>query len=117
MTLKTKIILLSILTLVITFFAIYSYADKMPLFLPEGKKIISKKSPNNQYMLNIYLIDGGSLSANALRGEIVKDNKKYNIYWCYRDCEFNVKVKWLNNTNIEINDLELDINKDKYSNE
>lgn len=117
MMLKTKIILLSIFTLFIMFFVVYSYADKMLLFLPEGKKIISKKSPNNQYMLNIYLIDGGSLSANALRGEIVKGNKKYNVYWCYSDCEFNVKVKWLDNTNIEINDLKLNINKDKYSNE
>lgn len=117
MTQKTKIILLLILILLITLFTFYSYADKMLLFLPKGTKMISKKSPDNQYILNIYLIDGGSLSANALRGEIVKDNKKYNIYWCYKDCEFNVKAKWLNNSNVEINGKKLDINKDKYCNE
>lgn len=114
---KNKLILVSILTLFIIIFIIYSYSNKMLLFLPDGEKVLSKKSPNGQYVLNIYLIDGGSLSADALRGEVVKNNKKYNIYWCYRDCEFDVRVKWLDNTNVEINDLKLDINKDKYSSE
>lgn len=113
---KTKIILLFVLFLLISIFIIVDiYVDKNLLFLPEGEKILSKKSPNNKYTLNIYLIDGGSMSTNALRGEIVKENKKYNIYWCYDDCEFDVKAEWLDDVNVEINDLRLNINKDKYS--
>lgn len=38
--------------------------------LPTGIKIQSIESPNGTYIMNIYRIDGGSIRADAIRGEI-----------------------------------------------
>ncbi len=91
----------------------YNYAKKNLMLLPEGELQSTYTSPNGEKKLNIYLVDGGSLSASAIRGEIEIKNKKYNIYYCYRDCDFDIKAQWKNNNVVFINNKEIDINKDK----
>ena len=91
----------------------YNYAKKNLMLLPKGELQSTYTSPNGEKKLNIYLVDGGSLSANAIRGEIETRNKKYNIYYCYKGCDFDVKVEWKNNNIVVINKKEIDINKNK----
>jgi len=112
---KKVLIVLTILFLLamICLLFYYNYAKKNLMLLPEGELQSTYTSPNGEKKLNIYLVDGGSLSANAIRGEIETKNKKYNMYYCYRNCDFDVKVEWKNNNILVINEKEIDINKDR----
>lgn len=69
-------------------------------------------SPNKQYILKAYRIDGGALSADSVRVELINDGNVKNIYFNYP--ENNVKITWLNETTVEINGKQLNILKDKY---
>lgn len=106
-------ILILLFVLIMCILIYMKYVDKNLLYLPDGKLESSYISPNGEQKLNLYIIDGGSLSANAIRGEIENSNKKYNIYWCYSDCDFDVKVEWKNNKVVVINNTEINIIKDK----
>lgn len=112
---KKVLIVLTILFLLamICLLFYYNYAKKNLMLLPEGELQSTFISPNAKKKLNIYLVDGGSLSANAIRGEIETKNKKYNIYYCYKDCDFDIKVEWKDNNTVVINKKEIDINKNK----
>ena len=82
--------------------------------LPKGEKIYQIDSPNKTYTMNIYFIDGGPISADADRIEIVdnKNNKKWNIYYQYKG---NLKkYSWIDNDNVSINGNKINIHKDKY---
>ena len=49
--------------------------------LPKGELVASTDSPNKRYTMNLYFIDGGPISANADRIEIVDNkNNKNGIY-------------------------------------
>lgn len=109
-----KLLLVILLAFFIIITIIYCiYADKNLKFLPKGELQSTYTSPNGKKLLNIYLVDGGLISANAIRGEIEIKSKKYNIYYCYRDCDFDVKAQWKNDKVVIINNIEIDINKDK----
>lgn len=84
--------------------------------LPKGKQIRSLKSPNGDNIMNIYIIDGGSISADAIRVEIKfnKDFSTKNIYYSYPENNPDVEAKWINNENVLINGIKLNIYKDKY---
>ena len=113
---KKKILMtVSILLLIVVFciFIYYNYAKKNLMLLPEGELQSTYTSPNGSKKLNIYLVNGGSLSANAIRGEIETSNKKYNIYYCYRNCDFEVNVVWKDNNTVIINNETINIKKDK----
>jgi len=82
--------------------------------IPEGKFINEIQSPKNDYNLKTYLIDGGSLSANAIRIELININtqEKKNIYFNYP--EENVEMVWKSDYIVDINGIELNILKDYY---
>ncbi len=84
--------------------------------LPKGELIDSIDSPNGNSTVNVYIARGNATVAEAIRCEVIyKDriiNKKRNIYWQYRQSA--VKITWLNDTTVRINDINLDINKDTY---
>lgn len=84
--------------------------------LPKGELIDSIDSPNGNSTVNVYIARGNATVAEAIRCEVIyKDriiNKKRNIYWQYRQSA--VKIMWLNDTTVRINDMNLDINKDTY---
>ena len=74
----------------------------------------SVNSPNERYTMNIYFIDGGPISADVDRIEIVdnKNNEKWEIYYEYKG---NLKkYSWIDNDNVSINDDKINIHKDKY---
>ena len=82
--------------------------------LPKGKFVQELKSQNGQYSLKSYFIDGGSLSGDAIRVELINNstNKIKNIYWKYPVSS--VEMKWLDANTVEINKIILNIHKDHY---
>ena len=108
------IIFMTIMIALFCLYSIYKYRDSQLLNLPNGEKVYSIDSPNNKHSLNMYIIDGGSISSDAIRGEIVnnQNGKKYNIYWGYK--EKIEEVLWINNDYVKINGIKLNIHKDKY---
>lgn len=93
-------------------------AKSLPLDMrniPEGKYIESIESPNKEYKLNAYFIDGGSLSGDSIRVELenISTNKIKNIYWGYPYSKVN--MEWFDNDVVIINDKKLNIHKDTYN--
>jgi len=84
--------------------------------LTKGDKISSHDSPNREYTINIYLIEGGHATvSDSIRGELVNNtnNTKKNIYWLYR--ENHADVEWIDDDTVVINEKKLNIHKDVYN--
>lgn len=79
--------------------------------VPTGKLIRTIESPNGDYQIKTYFHDGGSLSANAVRGELIhlKTNSTKTIYWNYPDED--PLVEWVDETTVKIGDQTLHIPK------
>lgn len=83
--------------------------------LPKGELLTETVSPNGDYSLNIYLINGGATVSYAVKGEVVyrkKKDKRKNIYWQYR--EETADVIWIDQYTVSINGVQLDVRKDVY---
>lgn len=82
--------------------------------LNTGELIEELYSPNNKFVLKSYFINGGSLSANSVRVEVINNdtNESRNIYFNYP--ENKVNMKWIDDVNVDINGIELNINKETY---
>ena len=83
--------------------------------LPEGEFLTEAKSPNGEYTVKTYVSSGGTLVADAVRGEVIfheKKDKKKNIYWGYR--ESISEIVWIDKHTVTINEVVLDIRKDVY---
>lgn len=119
MTQKTKIIciiiciVLIIITSLIYKITNYYYRKNNLLDLPIGELKYSKLSPDKKNKLNYYFINGGSISADAMRIEIETQKEKYNIYYCYSECEFDADIEWKDNNNIVVNNRTIDINGER----
>ena len=112
---KTKIIMLSITTVIILMGILYYCYFYTMLLLPKGELFYSSASPNGTYVFNAYIGGGGATAGNTVRGEIVnnKTKEKRNIYWDYY--LNTVKVKWINDECIIINNKEIkNIHTDYY---
>ena len=111
---KNKRILVLVLVFVILICVSFQIIESKLLFLPEGTKIETLNSPNGNYTMNAYLIDGGSLSANAIRVEIInnENEKTKNIYYSYP--EDVIIFEWMDNDNVIINGVKLNIHSDYY---
>lgn len=109
----TKIIIISIIVIFL-YLGIEWYISNDMTSLPVGEKIQVILSPDKNYAMNVYYIDGGSISADAIRVEIEnsKNGKIKNIYYSYQ--ESSVDAKWEDNDNVVINDIQLNIHDDKY---
>ncbi|MGG0240904.1 DUF5412 domain-containing protein [Bacillus rhizoplanae] len=79
--------------------------------VPTGKLIRTIESPNGDYQIKTYFHDGGSLSANAVRGELIhlQTNSTKTIYWNYPDED--PLVEWVDETTVKIGDQTLHIPK------
>ena len=64
-------------------------------------------------MMNVFFIDGGPISADAIRVEIQNENgETRNIYYSYPTSS--VDAIWIDNDNVKINNIRLNIHKDSY---
>lgn len=80
----------------------------------DGEFIYETLSPTQQYILKAYRINGGSLSADSIRVELIdkKNGTTKNIYFNYP--EKDITIKWVDEYHVEINGHSLNILKDKY---
>ena len=115
---KKKIVIL-LFSLLLLFILIVGFVIFHVFFslqsVPQGELIRSIQSPDRNYVIKTYFHQGDSLSADAVRGELVdlKRQKKKNIYWNYYDED--PYVKWLNNSEVLIGNQTLNILKgEKY---
>ncbi|MEK4425266.1 DUF5412 domain-containing protein [Solibacillus sp. FSL K6-1523] len=82
--------------------------------LPTGEYLTEATSPDGTYTLKTY-VSGTSLSADAVRGELVfnkRNGKTKNIYWNYR--ESTAKIEWLDNKTVVINGHTLEVPNGNY---
>lgn len=84
--------------------------------LPKGEYLSQSTSPNGTYTIRTYLSDkGGATVANAVRGELILNNKNKkprNIYWDYR---INVSViTWESDDTVIINGHKISLPNGKY---
>ena len=82
--------------------------------LPTGEYLTEETSPDGTYTLKAY-VSSPSLSADAVRGELVFNERKgktKNIYWNYR--ESTAKIEWLDNETVAINGHILEVPNGKY---
>ncbi|MDR4986909.1 hypothetical protein CN491_16065 [Bacillus cereus] len=105
---KALIIIFSMLVIIIGFgyWKFFSLQG-----VPKGKLIQTVKSPDGKYLIKTYFHNAGSLSADAVRGELVNLNtdSAENIYWNYPDAD--PYIKWVNKDSVRIGDQTLDISK------
>ncbi|WP_407271671.1 DUF5412 domain-containing protein [Radiobacillus sp. PE A8.2] len=83
--------------------------------LPEGEFLTEETSPNGDYTLKAYVVNGGATTAYSVRAELVfhnKDSKTKNVYWNYR--EEAAIIKWKDEDTVFINGHELDVPNEKY---
>lgn len=111
---KSRIKILLFLFIFSVFFLIYTLFYDINN-ISGGKFLNEVSSSNGDYALKAYLIDGGPLSSDSMRVELVYNKNKSkvkNIYFNYP--ENSVTMKWLDNFNVEINGKQLNINKETY---
>ncbi|MGE7874860.1 DUF5412 domain-containing protein [Bacillus paramycoides] len=105
---KALIIIFSILVIIIGFgyWKFFSLQG-----VPKGELIQTVKSPDGKYLIKTYFHNAGSLSADAVRGELVNLNtdSAENIYWNYPDAD--PYIEWVNKDSVRIGDQTLDISK------
>ncbi|PFZ09504.1 hypothetical protein COL63_22385 [Bacillus pseudomycoides] len=79
--------------------------------IPNGELIRTVKSPDERYIIKTYIDDGGSLSKDAVRGELIdlRKNSAKNIYWNYPDKD--PAIEWLDKNKVRIGNQTLDISK------
>ena len=87
-------------------FAVYGSLFTDIAELPTGELISSYNSPSGEKLMNVYLVKNNL--GCAIRCEIEKADKKYNIFW--QTGIDSVEVAWLNNDEIAINDIPLNAN-------
>lgn len=69
-------LLLILIVLIISIFAIIKSFSNNLLFLPKREIIETLTSQDNKHTMNAYIIDGGSLSTNTIRVEVVNSETK-----------------------------------------
>ena len=109
---KKTLICISICLIIVLMFS--SCAAIGMNHLPEGELILSSDSPNGQYRIDAFLCNGGATTAFSVRCAVVETstNKSRNIYWQYR--QETAEIKWIDETNVNINGVELNVLTDSY---
>ncbi|MBJ8028054.1 DUF5412 domain-containing protein [Bacillus cereus group sp. N21] len=79
--------------------------------VPKGELIRTVKSPDGKHAIKTYFHNAGSLSADAVRGELVNlsSNSVKNVYWNYPDTD--PHIEWIDKDRVRIGDQALDISK------
>ena len=68
---KWKIIIIILLIIIIGVFVGIMYREINLIGLPQGELKYTVLSPNNEIKCNYYFIDGGSISADAIKNVIL----------------------------------------------
>lgn len=113
--LNTALIIIFCITYLIFILYLIIFENILGTDIPNtGKQVDELVSPNEEYTLKSYFLEGDSLSANATRVEVYNNDTKEakNIYYNYRENE--VTMKWIDEDTVQINDIELNIHKEKY---
>lgn len=100
--------------LIMVFIKGWKYQDENLMNLPKGEYVYQIISPDKKNTVKVYIIYGGTLTADAYRVEVenkTKKNKK-NIYVSY-PCNKGIVIKWLDNETIEVHNKKINIYKDK----
>lgn len=110
---KTILLLLSLIVIAVPVGIVFRFLSYDINNLPDGTEISRCISPDGNHTLILYESET-SLSAAALRGEILDNSKgkRWNIYWQYRPTDRN--ISWKDNDTVIINEIELNIYKDRY---
>ncbi|PFW96019.1 hypothetical protein COL32_03220 [Bacillus pseudomycoides] len=79
--------------------------------VPKGELIRTVKSPDGKHAIKTYFHNAGSLSTDAVRGELVNlsSNSAKNVYWNYPDTDSH--IEWIDKDRVRIGDQALDISK------
>lgn len=79
--------------------------------VPKGELIRTVKSPDGKHAIKTYFHNAGSLSADAVRGELVNlsSGSTKNIYWNYPDTD--PYIEWIDKDRVRIGDQTLNISK------
>ena len=79
--------------------------------VPKGELIRTVKSPDGKHAIKTYFHNAGSLSADAVRGELVNlsSGSTKNIYWNYPDTD--PYIEWIDKDRVRIGDQMLNISK------
>ena len=80
--------------------------------LPEGELVYSCPSPRGDKTVNLYLCAGSATTADSIRGEIVIDGVKRNIYWQYREDRH--ECSWESDDVVNINGVTIDVLNGSY---
>ena len=106
--LKAIAVLLAIALILFGILSFFMY--RMPT---GGELLYSTSSPSNKYTIDVYF-HHNSLSYDGVRCVAYAENglMKRNIYWCFP--KENVEIKWLSETEVTIDDVTIDIKKDRY---
>lgn len=83
--------------------------------LPTGEYLTEESSPDGQYTVKAYLVNGGATTSYTVRGELVFNEKKQKtktIYW--NDQEEEAQIEWLDEDTVVINGHTLDVPKDRF---
>ncbi|MED0676191.1 DUF5412 family protein [Aneurinibacillus thermoaerophilus] len=117
MSVKKKV-LLGLIILILIFAGVIGYVYYSLFYsmsnLPKGDFIKKVDSPDKNYTIQMYIVNGGATVSTAVRGELITNKKgtKKNIYWDYKTSDTN--VKWLDNDTVSINGHEINVEKDVY---
>lgn len=75
--------------------------------------LMDSKSPDGKYNLEAYRTEPGATVDFSIRVYLITDDRKTIIYDAYH--EYEVKIVWIDNTTVSINEKILDISKgEKY---
>ena len=83
--------------------------------LPTGEYLTEQVSPDGNYMVRAYLINGGATTSFAVRGELVynkKPLKPRTIYWNYP--EETANIEWIDDKTVAINGYTLKVKNETY---
>ncbi|HHW46008.1 MAG TPA: DUF5412 domain-containing protein [Clostridiales bacterium] len=82
--------------------------------VPRGEFLFSSLSPNNNYTVQMYLVDCGNTLGRGVRGEVIdmQTGQSRDIYWNLG--EPNVIVGWLDEYVVDISGKSLNILTDKF---
>ncbi len=73
--------------------------------------IAQSVSPNNKYKLEAYKTQPGATVDFSIKVYIINNGNKTMIYNAYH--EYNVDIKWIDNTRVNINGKQLDLSKNE----
>lgn len=114
-----KSIFMAICIVGILFLGLLGYGVYWAFFdvnrLPRGEYLTEESSPDGNYTLKAYVVNGGATTSYTIRGELIfnqKNKKAKNIYWNHK--EDGAVIKRLDNDTVIINGHSLDVHKDKF---